>query len=123
MTDSRALAGLTRQVLAAWTVVLSVLLAWTVGSATPQASAGLSLRAAAISAAGTPELALVQVKTAPVLRGTDERYGAGSDPALPVHDTTTRFAAGAITLWPVAAQDCPAARPQGPHCPRAPPAI
>ena len=122
MTHNRILAGLTRQVLAAWTVVLSVLLAWTVGSATPQANAGLSLRASTISAAGTPEPALVQVKSAPVLRATEERLGAGGDPALSRVQFAVRFAESAVTVWATAPQDRPVEGHHAPHCPRAPPA-
>ena len=118
MKPSRLIAGLTRQVLAAWTVVLSLLLAWTVGTSTPQAGAGVSVRSGTISVAGAAELAAVQVKSG----ATDERYGAGSDPLVLVAGSVPSLAPQTVARRIVPPQSVAATRAHGPQNPRAPPA-
>lgn len=122
MKPSRLIAGLTRQVLAAWTVVLSLLLAWTVGTSTPQAGAGVSVRSGTISVAGAAELAAVQVKSGATARAADERYGAGPDPLVLVAGSAPALAPQTVARRIVAPQSVAATRAHGPQNPRAPPA-
>lgn len=122
MKPTRLIAGMTRQVLAAWTVVLSLLLAWTVGTSTPQAGAGVSVRSSTISVSGAPELAAVLVKSGASQQATDERYSAGPDPFLPVVQTFPALAPQAVARLIVPPQTCAATRAHCPHSPRAPPA-
>lgn len=122
MKPTRLIAGMTRQVLAAWTVILSLLLAWTVGTATPQGGAGVSVRSSTISVLGAPELAAVHVKSGATQRATDERYGTGPDPFLPVAGSMPVLAPQAAARRIVPPQTFAATRAHGPQNPRAPPA-
>jgi hypothetical protein len=122
MTPARLIAGLTRQALAAWTVVLSLLLAWTVGTSTPQAGAGVSVRSGTISVMGAAELAAVQVKSGATPRATDERYGAGPDPLALVAGSVLALAPQTVARLIVPPQTVAATRVHGPQNPRAPPA-
>lgn len=122
MKPTRLIAGLTREVLAAWAVVLSLLLAWTVGTSTPQGGAGVSVRSGTISVVGAPELAAVQVKSSATPRAADERYGAGPDPLALVAGSVAALAPQTATRRIVPPQSVAATRVHGPQNPRAPPA-
>jgi hypothetical protein len=122
MKPTRLIAGLTRQAVAAWTVVLSLLLAWTVGTSTPQAGAGVSVRSGTISVVGAPELAAVQVKSGASTRATDERYGAGPEPLALVAGSVPVLAPQAVARRIVPPQTHATTRAHGPQNPRAPPA-
>ncbi|OZB19784.1 MAG: hypothetical protein B7X55_02435 [Rhodobacterales bacterium 34-62-10] len=122
MNPARLITGLTRQVLAAWTVVLSLLLVWSVGATAPQTGSGPSVRSEAISLSGSPELAAVQVTSGAALRATDDRHSAGPDPFVP--ETRTAPASAATPTQGLTAPDAGLriTRAHGPHSPRAPPA-
>ena len=122
MTPARLIAGWTRQVLAAWTVVLSLLLAWTVGSTAPQGGAEVSVRSGTISVVGAPELAAVQVRSGATQQATDERYGTGPDPLALVAGSVPALAPQTIARRIVPPQTASATRVHGPQNPRAPPA-
>jgi hypothetical protein len=102
--------------------VLSLLLAWTVGTTTPQAGAGVAARSAAISLSGAPELASVQVTSGASPRATDERHGAGPDPAVLLAGVAPAVAPEATARRIVPSQTVAATRAYCPHSPRAPPA-
>lgn len=122
MKAARLIAGVSRQAQAAWTVLLSLLLAWSVVTTAPQAGAGPSVRGDAISILGTPELAALQVKSGPAQRAPDERFGADPDPFLSPPLTAPDFAAdagGDLTGQQTVSR---LAHDHSPHAPRAPPA-
>ncbi len=122
MRTSVPFGGLSRQALAVWTVVFSLLLVFS-GDTTHQVGSSLTLRGDLVSILETPKPVAVQVATAPTQRATDDRYGAGNDPFLPVFQTAQAFPAEATQSATVRHPDCPFATGRCQHSPRAPPTV
>ncbi|WP_454267802.1 hypothetical protein [Roseovarius sp. MBR-51] len=122
MTTAIPFARVTRQVLAAWAAVLSLLLVWAGGVGATNATSDPFARLAAISGAEAPEFAALEVKTSLLQRASDDRYASDVDPIQSVPPSAWESGSVSGARWVACGSDCPVDRAHQPHSPRAPPA-
>lgn len=123
MIRTRQIAALTRRTLAVWSLLLSLLLVWSIGVDQSHAASGPVAPQEAIGLQGTPELAAVQIKPSPVQRPADDRFGTGPDVSLPIDPSVPDTVLLTRDILPGWSLNGPAGRKHTPHSPRAPPVI